>query len=99
MLHKVRRPVERAAKPTGAILEGSPHRVSARRQPPLVERHQEADGARAGILTLRCGSGALALHEARHVAVQIELCAVYVKVHGMRNTLREDLLGGPGAVL
>ena len=43
---------------------------------PLVEGHQEAHGASPSIVAGRGGVGALALHESRHVPVQLELGAV-----------------------
>lgn len=75
-----------------------PHGVGAGGQPSLVEGHQEADRAGARVLALGRGPGTFALHEARHVAIEVELCPVDVKVHRMGDALREDLLGSPGPI-
>ena len=75
-----------------------PHSVGARRKPALVERHQEPDGASARVLT-RCRSpGALALHKARYIAVEVELHPVDLEIHSVRNALGEDRLGTPRSV-
>jgi len=44
------------------------------------------------------GPGALALHEAGDVAVQVELGAVNAEVGGVGDAAGEDLAAGPGAV-
>ena len=85
-------------QPPGAVLKRTAHGVGARREPALVERHQEADRAGARVLVLGRGAGALALHEARHVAVEIELGAVDLEIDRVRNALGEDRFGGPRAV-
>ena len=72
--------------------------MGARRQPALVQGHQEADGAGARVVARGGGPGALPLHEPRHVAVEVELGAVDLEVDRVRDALGEDLLGDPGAV-
>ena len=95
---QILRALEPLFEATRAVLERTSHRVGARREPPLVERHQEADRARARVLALGRGPGALAFHEARHVPVELELRAVDLEVDRVRDALGEDRLGRPGAV-
>ena len=95
---EILRTLETLFQAPGAVLERTAHGVGARREPALVERHQEADRAGARVLALGCGAGALALHEARHIAVEVELRPVDLEIHRVRNALGEDRLGRPGAV-
>ena len=95
---EILRALETLFQPPGAVLKRTAHGVGARREPALVERHQEADRAGARVLALGRGAGALALHEARHVAVEVELRAVDLEIDRVRDALGEDRLGGPGAV-
>jgi len=74
------------------------HGISTGGQPALVEGHQEADRAGAGVIALGGGLGALALYESGDLPVQLELWPVDLEGHGVGDALREDLLGGPCAV-
>ena len=91
-------PRQPALQPLGAVREAAPDGPRARGQAPLVERHQEADGAGAPVVAGRGGAGALALHELRHLAVQRELRPVDGEVHRAGNALREDLPRRPPPV-
>ncbi len=82
----------------GPVLQRVPHGVGARGQPALIEGHQEADGAGARVVALRCGLRTLLFHEACDVAVQLELRPVDLEFHGTRDALCEDGARGPGAV-
>ena len=82
----------------GAVFKRMPHGVRAGGQPALVERHEETDGARARVVALRGGRGALVLHEAGDVAVQIEFGAIDLEIHRVRDALGEDLARHPCAV-
>jgi hypothetical protein len=95
---KILRALEAIFQPTGAVLKRTAHGVGARREPALVERHQEPDRAGAWVLLLGRGTGALALHETRHVAVEIELRAVDLEIDRVRYALGEDWLGRPRTV-
>ena len=95
---KILRALEAFFQPTGAVLKRTAHGVGARRKPALVERHQEADRAGARVFALGRGAGALSLHEARHVSVEIELGAIDLEIDRVRNALGEDRLGRPRAV-
>ncbi len=51
-------------EPPGPVLQRAAQRVGARRQPALVQGHQEADGAGTGVVAVRPPPGAhCALHE------------------------------------
>jgi hypothetical protein len=90
-------PFEPLCQAPGPLLERMPHGVGAGRQPALVEGHEELDRAGARVLALGRSPCALALHEARHVAVEVELRPVDLEVDRV-DTLGEDRLSGPGAV-
>ena len=94
-LREVLRLREGTFQPVGPVGEAAPHGPGAGGEAPLVERHQEADGAGARIVAGRGRPRALALHEPRHLAVQLELGAVDGEVHRGRNALREYPAGGP----
>ena len=83
---QILRALEALLQPTGAVLKRTAHGVGARREPALVQRHQEADCPGAWVFALGSRTGALALHETRYVAVEIELGASIWKstVRGMR---------------
>ena len=81
------------------VFERPPQGMGARRQAPLVQRHQESHGARPRVVVLRRGAGALPFHEARDRAVEIVLGAVDGEAGGTRDALGEYRPGGPGAVL
>ena len=90
---------EAALQSFGPIREAAPDGPCAGRQAPLVEGHQESHGSGPPIVA-GCGrAGALALHESRHLPVQVELGTVDLEVDGTRNALREDRPGHPLAVL
>ena len=85
-------------EPAGAILEALAHCPGAGGQAALIEGHQEANRTRPGIIHRR-GAGTLALHEARNLAVQLELVAVEKKVDRVGNSLGEDLLRRPASIV
>jgi hypothetical protein len=84
------RTFEALFQPAGAVLKRTAHGVGARCEPALVERHQEAYRAGARVLVLGRSAGTLTLHEARHVAIKIELRAIDLKIDRVRNALGED---------
>ena len=87
--------LEALLQPLGAVFQRSPHGVSAGGKAPLVQRHQEADGAGARVVALRRGAGTLPFHEAGDLLIQIELGAVDGEGGGVRNSFGEHRLGGP----
>ncbi len=64
----------------------------------MIERHQEPDRSGARIVTLGGGLCALTLHETGDLPVEIKFLAVDLEVNGVRDALREYLLGCPRAI-
>ena len=87
--------LQRLFKPLGAVLKRMAHGVGARREPALVEGHQEADGAGARVFLLSGGAGAFTLHEAGHVAIEVELRSIDLKIDRVRDSLGKDLAWPP----
>ena len=96
--HEILRALQAFFEAPRAVLQRAAHREGARREPALVEGHQETDRPGSRVLALGGSPRALPLHEPRDVAVEVELGAVDLEVDGVRDALGEDRLRGPGAV-
>ena len=83
----------------GAVLERPPHRVGARSEAALVERHEEADGPRPPFVPEGRRPPAVALHELGDAAVEVVLLAGDLETDRADDPLGEDLLRLPFAVV
>src|SRR5262249_10537037 len=92
---KLLSPLETLLEAAGSIFQRAAHRESARREPALVERHQETDRSCTRIFILSSRPCAFPFYEARDVAVELEFSAVDLEVDGVRNALLEDWLRNP----
>src|SRR5262249_13957533 len=81
-----------------AVLKRMSKRIRARCETPLIERHQEADGARSRIIASCCRSFALASDKFCYFVVELELGTIDSERDGARDAAGEHLARGPCAI-